>query len=174
MLFQGLLLSLWLAAAPTAGAADDPPVVRLLALSSASATAVVAGEAEGAHGANGALHVVRPGQEIGETGLTLIQVLPDRIEVRQRVSGGAGTLPRERRLWIYRADGAGPSRVQVLDRAAPVPPRRATPLGIHGTASGNPGSPSSTVDDGPSEPSGADSEPDSRSGRPASAPGEVR
>jgi len=90
--------------------------LRVLALSPASAAAVVEveGEAEG-----GELDVVHPGDEIGTTDLVVVGVFPDRLEVRMTVPAGPRTPPVRRRYWIYRAEGATPSRAQPIDLAPP-------------------------------------------------------
>lgn len=172
---EGLLLSLWLAAVSTAVPADLPPAFRLLALSPASGTAVVAA---GTEAEPGSPTLVRKGEEIGETGLTLVEVLPDRIEVRQELPAADGAPPEERRLWIDRAHGAEPSRVQILDRAAPPAQALGAPLTALPALPEGPADPSPASDPGSPEPSTPERQPgspsDVESGMPASPPGEAR
>jgi len=172
---EGLLLSLWLAAVSTAVPADLPPAFRLLALSPASGTAVVA---SGSEAEPGSPTLVRKGEEIGETGLTLIEVLADRIEVRQERPAEGGAPSEERRLWIYRARGAQLSRVQVLDRAAPPVQTLGAPLTALPELPEVPADPSPGSDPGSPEPSTPELQPgppsDVGSGMPVSPPGEAR
>jgi len=153
----------------TAVPADLPPALRLLVLSPASGTAVVTC---GTEADPGRPTLVREGEEIGETGLTLIEVLADRIEVRQERPGEGGGPPEERRLWIDRARGAEPSRVQVLDRAVPPAQALGAPLAIPRSVPEAPADPGSTEPSKPEPQPGSPS--DVESGMPVSPPGEAR
>jgi len=116
--FEVLWLLVWLAQGPVGGegAVFD---LRLLALSPASESAVVEVDEEEA----GALHLVHPGESIGATGLRVVRVLPDRVEAELTTPAEPGAPPVRRRLWIYRAKGTAPSRVQLFDRVPPAPER---------------------------------------------------
>ena len=101
-------------------AADDLPEVRLLASSPASNAAVVrVGRDE--------LQVVRVGDRIETTRLEVTAILPGRLEVDQTLPATADDPLRRRRLWIHRARGARPSRIQVLDREPPPVPLPGVP-----------------------------------------------
>lgn len=184
---EALLVSLWLAAGPAASSADALPVLHLLALSPASETAVVAceggtGEEGDEEAVPGGPLLVRTGEEIGASGLTLVAVLPDRIEVRQVLPAEAGVPSRDRRLWVYRSRGGAASRIQVLDRIAPAGPRLGAPLPVapHGPEASSapsisPDLPAHRGSTAPSEPEPRPGAPtDSRPGRPAPASGEAR
>jgi hypothetical protein len=72
------------------------------------------------------LIVVRPGDSIGANAWVAL-VLPDRLELV--LSAGSEDVDEwARRAWIYRADAPDrPSRVVMIDRAAPARPSRVAP-----------------------------------------------
>lgn len=115
-----MTLAAWLVVTVLSSAASEEagelPELRLLALSSASGTAVVqVGGVE--------LHTVRTGELLGSTDLVVTEVLPDRLEVVQTVTGEHARAPVRRRLWIHRAEGAKASWVRVLEQTAPTEDR---------------------------------------------------
>lgn len=100
---------------------EEFPDLRLLALSPASGSAVVAGS-------DGILRIARSGERLEGTTLRVVAVLPDRLEVEQTLAGDQGATPVKRRLWVHRAEGAKNSRVQVLEPAEPAPEPTGAPL----------------------------------------------
>ena len=97
------------------------PELRLLAVSPASESAVVAD-------GDGTLRIAHSGKTLEGTTLRVVAILPDRLEVEQTLAGDPGATPVKRRLWVHRAEGAGTSRVQVLEPAEPAPERTGAPL----------------------------------------------